>query len=688
MKLMKKLTALLLALVLCLSAAAFAAGEDLAGLYTASTVIYEGSEFPASMFFDSFTLELYSDSTAVFALEGESMPYTWETDGSSVFFKGDDEMTLAYENGKLLFDQEGVVFVFEKESAATPASAASRVTSVLGGAPAVSEPAAPAADTVSLPALTGTEKAGATTVTVELSDALKELLGDEFDTYKMIADSSSLRMNIAFAGTTPVIAWKLDLAGSTMLNGVFSLRNGALYYTDLNSNKTTGIAIIPEQAAGGLGLGGIKKPELYVPDTDALMSELMPIAMGFLYSGDAAIGNEEKTITLDGANHDVTEYYVSVGPKAGAALFSAIAEDLKEGTELNKIVSAYLGSFGLTPEKLAAACASLAGDLETKTGALKLSADLEGGIPVLASAECGEFKAGFRLVSTDNGVKGILELPGDTVVTAELATDTGSFRLTAEEAGNALFTAFFEKDGTDTRAGLAFPEADLTIDFVSAGTAGMTNATVTFTNAGNVSTLVITKTSGSLNAVYTNTPAEINGLLTATKADKAVMVSASLTADGETGTFNYRADEAHWHADTAIPEAFTLGFDMEKSDDAYTGSLLCTTDDDLEISYGWKLGTEKSRFGNLPGSMTIKARDTYFNECIANAAILLTTEADADTLRIVLNEIDGENLGGSAVVIRYEDGSPVTAPAAEAVMTGDINEFVTAIFGNLLSLAA
>ena len=119
---MKKLTALLLALLLCLCASVFAAEEELAGFYAASTVTVGGDEVPAGMLFDEFSLQLEGDGTALLRVEGLATPFTWQFDGTSVLLNEYGGMVFLYEEGRLLFDEEGVLIAFEKSFFARSAS--------------------------------------------------------------------------------------------------------------------------------------------------------------------------------------------------------------------------------------------------------------------------------------------------------------------------------------------------------------------------------------------------------------------------------------------------------------------------------------------------------------------------------------------------------------------------------------
>ena len=96
----KRLTALILAVMLLLAAAAHAEAGGLAGTWYLSTVGMGGSVIPASTMGMDMTMQLNEDGTAHLELMGEPQDGTWQAeDGNAVVTVDDTAVTFVYADG-------------------------------------------------------------------------------------------------------------------------------------------------------------------------------------------------------------------------------------------------------------------------------------------------------------------------------------------------------------------------------------------------------------------------------------------------------------------------------------------------------------------------------------------------------------------------------------------------------------
>lgn len=114
---MKKLVALLLALMLCLGTA-LAETADLAGVwYFNEMSAGEMTINPATLGME-MTMTLNEDGTAAMDTMGEVNEGTWTVDGENVVITFDgDPMTFALAEGNLVADQDGTIMTFGREKA-------------------------------------------------------------------------------------------------------------------------------------------------------------------------------------------------------------------------------------------------------------------------------------------------------------------------------------------------------------------------------------------------------------------------------------------------------------------------------------------------------------------------------------------------------------------------------------------
>lgn len=112
---MKKIVAILLALMLCLSTA-LAENADVIGTWYLNTMVAEGMSMnPASLGID-MTMTLNEDKTATMDIAGEVAEGQWaiENEKYAVTFEG-DPLAFVLQDGNLVADQEGVQMVFGRE---------------------------------------------------------------------------------------------------------------------------------------------------------------------------------------------------------------------------------------------------------------------------------------------------------------------------------------------------------------------------------------------------------------------------------------------------------------------------------------------------------------------------------------------------------------------------------------------
>lgn len=112
---MKKIVAILLALMLCLGAA-LAETADIIGTWYLNEMVSQGvSVNPASLGID-MTMTLNEDKTATTVIGEETMVSYWQNNGEEYFTPfGDGLLVFAPQDGNLVAEQDGVQMIFGRE---------------------------------------------------------------------------------------------------------------------------------------------------------------------------------------------------------------------------------------------------------------------------------------------------------------------------------------------------------------------------------------------------------------------------------------------------------------------------------------------------------------------------------------------------------------------------------------------
>ena len=115
---MKKLSALLLAAVLLLSAAGYAEATDLLGDWYLNTIVMEGTSVSAADMGYEMTMSLNEDGTVHIDAMGEAEEGTWKEEGGNVVIDTEYEaMTFTVgDDGSLTVDEGGVIMIFTREA--------------------------------------------------------------------------------------------------------------------------------------------------------------------------------------------------------------------------------------------------------------------------------------------------------------------------------------------------------------------------------------------------------------------------------------------------------------------------------------------------------------------------------------------------------------------------------------------
>lgn len=663
MKLMKKLSALVLALVLVLSVAAFAAAEDVTGTYAASTVEYEGMKLDASMFFTTFEITLNADGSAVFNTEGELANDKWTMDGNTITFPL-SQLTAEYDNGTLVMDSDGVIFLFTKADAAaeSPVASAAAIVAAAAEKNAGENPAA--AETVTLPAFLADAGAREVTITAHLADEAKDLLGEDFEMYQELASSSHISLSVASAGKNPVFFLRFNLAGNDYVSAVITVKDGAIYIYNALSKTAYAADIMGTSAVNTSSLKSLAA-DPFVPDVSKLSEELSPLLMVLFTSADASVGSGEKTITVDGAEKTVTEYYLNIGPQAGASLLGGLASALTEGTELFKTVEAYGSVFGLTPATLRAAFTEMAEDVSSLDGALKLSACMDGAMPVLASVQCGDWSADLTVSLTETGLKAVIALSnGNSLV---FTYDGTEYRLAAAEPEATVFEAYFAP-GVTLKAG--FSADTLKADFVRNNDAVETGLLTVTESGETMLTFNYTKAASSFNSVFNMPANDITSTLNGSKTAGILTGSFTLTADGQSLIANLTSGNGNGHFDLTVPEGIAnMNVDTKAEDGTRTGTLLFTSEaveGGMTLTEGWTVSEEQTKMGFVPG--VFNAELAAEGVTVKDKMTVSENEAGATVIDLAITDLLGMSLGGSGITVTVAEGAAIEVPAMTATL--------------------
>ncbi len=85
------------------------------GTWAAKTAEYSGVEVDVADIIGAFEITLNADGSASMLEEGETLECDWEPTDSGVTMKDSTQVDLTYEDGKLVTEQSGVTFYFEKK---------------------------------------------------------------------------------------------------------------------------------------------------------------------------------------------------------------------------------------------------------------------------------------------------------------------------------------------------------------------------------------------------------------------------------------------------------------------------------------------------------------------------------------------------------------------------------------------
>ena len=114
---MKKIAAILLALLVCLGVA-LAEETDFTGTWYATEIVMGEMNISVASLGMDMSLTLQADGTGVSASGGESAECTWVMEnGSAVVTSDGESMAFTLVDGKLVTEQEGAYLYFEREKA-------------------------------------------------------------------------------------------------------------------------------------------------------------------------------------------------------------------------------------------------------------------------------------------------------------------------------------------------------------------------------------------------------------------------------------------------------------------------------------------------------------------------------------------------------------------------------------------
>ncbi|MDO4472368.1 MAG: hypothetical protein Q4C17_04310 [Bacillota bacterium] len=85
------------------------------GTWVANVAEYAGVEMDVAEIIGAFEITLNADGSASMLEEGETLECDWEPTDSGVTMKDSTQIDLTYEDGKLVTEQSGVTFYFEKK---------------------------------------------------------------------------------------------------------------------------------------------------------------------------------------------------------------------------------------------------------------------------------------------------------------------------------------------------------------------------------------------------------------------------------------------------------------------------------------------------------------------------------------------------------------------------------------------